>query len=120
MCTTRISVKVKEYLSFQAEVCIRDRDVTGVQTCALPISARAARAGCDSAVSREVGHDAGRLPSRPATKSAISSAACVPKPGDDSANVRGDPERRERGPRSEERRVGKEWRSSARVSLRTV
>src|SRR5699024_11414532 len=30
---------------FQAEDGIRDRNVTGVQTCALPIFARAARAG---------------------------------------------------------------------------
>src|SRR5699024_11768324 len=33
-----ISVVVKEFFFFQAEDGIRDRNVTGVQTCALPIS----------------------------------------------------------------------------------
>src|SRR5437667_8504426 len=33
------------FFFFQAEDCIRDRDVTGVQTCALPISATGIREG---------------------------------------------------------------------------
>src|SRR6266540_2571562 len=35
-----INVKIHKFFFFQAEDGIRDRDVTGVQTCALPISSK--------------------------------------------------------------------------------
>jgi len=35
----RDSMRLGHFVFFQAEDGIRDRDVTGVQTCALPISA---------------------------------------------------------------------------------
>src|SRR5215813_14934865 len=63
---------------FHAEAGIRDADVTGVQTCALPIWARPGRDGVLD--------------------------------GDDGAPA-GDRVGRHGGPRSEERRVGKECRS---------
>src|SRR5437773_9193619 len=70
------------FFFFQAEDGIRDRDVTGVQTCALPISARCgARERCS------------RAPQR-----AGSRAGCTRRAGT---------ARR----RSEERRVGKECRA---------
>src|SRR5437773_8072293 len=71
---------------FQAEDGIRDRDVTGVQTCALPISA--ARAGrADIAFT---------------TQSLLKGTEPL-----ESANIAV----LAYGHRSEERRVGKEWRS---------
>src|SRR5207244_5650707 len=69
---------------FQAEDGIRDDLVTGVQTCALPISCRAPGAGAPGAL-----HGAA-LPDR--------------------GGERDDAVRRAR---SEERRVGKGWRSAA-------
>src|SRR5205823_10841602 len=73
---------------FQAEDGIRDKLVTGVQTCALPISAGASvgRAGC----------------------------ARAEEPGEPmlfSAAIGGGVRRGSGFDRSEERRVGKEWRS---------
>src|SRR5262249_51434632 len=61
-------------------------------------AARAARAGCDSAVSPQVGDDAGGLSAWAAAEPEISSAAGLSESRDDGANVRGDFERRERGP----------------------
>src|SRR5206468_12160667 len=72
---------------FQAEDGIRDLIVTGVQTCALPISARAARG------SRVRAHDV-----RPELASAVRAAG---------ADWAATPQQA----RSEERRVGKESRS---------
>src|SRR5215813_15292833 len=72
----------REFLFFQAEDGIRDADVTGVQTCALPISVRrdtAARPTAQRARSRET--------------------------------PRSSPKNRPTTPSSEERRVGKECRS---------
>src|SRR5256886_4629913 len=52
MCVCHASIKMDDssiflyfFFFFQAEDGIRDLTVTGVQTCALPISARAAQAG---------------------------------------------------------------------------
>src|SRR3989441_5741680 len=77
------------FFFFQAEDGIRDKLVTGVQTCALPISDVArgveARLGVEHASARE--HEIVRL-------------GCVPRR-----------EARRRAERSEERRVGKECRS---------
>src|SRR5437773_2877855 len=67
------------FFFFQAEDGIRDRDVTGVQTCALPISLPAVGGGCGAP--RKMTRDVAQM-----------------KP-------------RGRANRSEERRVGKEWRS---------
>src|SRR5207249_9160210 len=67
---------------FQAEDGIRDRNVTGVQTCALPISTQRC-----SAISSLKNYRSGR-------RTTVS--ACVA--------IRSES-------RSEERRVGKEWRS---------
>src|SRR5699024_12054501 len=69
---------------FQAEDGIRDRNVTGVQTCALPISAVPARTACATA-SRPSGH-----------------RCCWDRPQRCRSSCT---------PRSEERRVGKECRS---------
>src|SRR5206468_8594796 len=84
---------------FQAEDGIRDLIVTGVQTCALPIS-RCAR----STQSNHHGHDlSGGLDSSGRTRRLVDWTVYF--------------EHSERGPilcpanRSEERRVGKEWRS---------
>src|SRR5690625_7123383 len=84
---------------FQAEDGIRDGHVTGVQTCALPISDRGGSA------------QAGAMP-RPLR---------TPFPGTASATIRGDTVLTALTPivwgttylvtRSEERRVGKEWRA---------
>src|SRR5699024_11457548 len=79
---------------FQAEDGIRDRNVTGVQTCALPIWARdIAVAGCSAP---------GRVPEHPAT--AMSRAL---RHEQSSLRLREGLLAR----RSEERRVGKECRS---------
>src|SRR6266540_4792616 len=49
------------FFFFQAEDGIRDRDVTGVQTCALPISARRVAAGAaDGALPLALHHCRGR------------------------------------------------------------
>src|SRR5260221_9864768 len=88
---------------FQAEDGIRDHCVTGVQTCALPISARAiarkpapARPDAADGCPRREPVSADALPRRPAARRCRSRA-----------------EWRDRGTcgRSEERRVGKECRS---------
>src|SRR5437868_15161214 len=82
------------FFFFQAEDGIRDRNVTGVQTCALPIcSASFRRAGPGSLRARERRALARR--GRGTPRSAIDAS-------------RGGPRRRSR---SEERRVGKECRS---------
>src|SRR5207249_9674684 len=81
---------------FQAEDGIRDRNVTGVQTCALPISccrgSRRRRRSSSSATS-----------STPGTAPPVTARTGAGSPGRPSA--------REDRRRSEERRVGKECRS---------
>src|SRR5699024_11651326 len=76
------------FFFFQAEDGIRDRNVTGVQTCALPISA----ASCARRASGDGNQPA---PARSA-RSAARAPTCPPS-------------------RSEERRVGKECRSRRRL-----
>src|SRR5436305_4464269 len=89
------------FFFFQAEDGIRDADVTGVQTCALPISGDAQGVRCQPGL-------------LPLWKSA---PGCSPgrSASDDDPDERARPQRlragRSRHPRSEERRVGKEWRS---------
>src|SRR5690625_7920656 len=79
------------YFFFQAEDGIRDGHVTGVQTCALPISGR-----------REAPpHSPGRgTVERPPESQRPHHGRAATRRGDCSPH-----------PRSEERRVGKEWRS---------
>src|SRR2546425_4806124 len=80
------------FFFFQAEDGIRDKLVTGVQTCALPIST-------------------GRTPARPAVRlhGAAGRAGVLPVV---LGEARPEPRHaRERADRSEERRVGKECRS---------
>src|SRR5207249_6053984 len=79
------------FFFFQAEDGIRDRNVTGVQTCALPIS----RA---SLANRRIGVRCGRGPGVPRAVSTISKPT---RPWTPSASAL---------KRSEERRVGKECR----------
>src|SRR5690349_23633808 len=90
------------FFFFQAEDGIRDLYVTGVQTCALPIS-RAAPAACPSARKRACRPSAScrRRASR-RRRSPSRSRARRPPPRGTRAPPR---------PRSEERRVGKECRS---------
>src|SRR5207249_9234052 len=86
------------FFFFQAEDGIRDRNVTGVQTCALPISAlgdpgsRAAHRGPRSAAGHHL-RDLSLCPRPPV----LCDGPLPPYP--------------EPGARSEERRVGKECRS---------
>src|SRR5437867_13268478 len=86
------------YFFFQAEDGIRDRTVTGVQTCALPICSSAARLSVAEERGEHCGGDGGKLYD----------------PGNNDGGQRGDVPRggHEHGgdgdERSEERRVGKE------------
>src|SRR5437773_11068660 len=83
------------FFFFQAEDGIRDRDVTGVQTCALPISPGSGRAPPRAARAR--GQSAPRPPGRARGQGARAHATKVTRLT--SSRVR-----------SEERRVGKECR----------
>src|SRR3989442_4542642 len=80
--SARASSVLFVFFFFQAEDGIRDADVTGVQTCALPISAR-----------------------RPPLPGSLPRGVAAPRPGPASAVPAA------RDFRSEERRVGKECRS---------
>src|SRR5438309_9000479 len=86
------------FFFFQAEDGIRDGTVTGVQTCALPISVLDVRARLAN-----VEYCGGDLADAAAVERAVRGAAVVIHAG--AATRGGWPER------SEERRVGKEWRS---------
>src|SRR5438046_7219083 len=89
------------FFFFQAEDGIRDWSVTGVQTCALPISAGGDRAvaGAHRGAEARGGAPAEVL------------LGVVRDAGHGLHRVHGEPSRRGlRGQRSEERRVGKEWR----------
>src|SRR5207249_7568472 len=92
------------FFFFQAEDGIRDRNVTGVQTCALPISLRNLIQPVDEHTS-----DVSRPP-RSVRYRSVASKAAMPAPracsaADDRSKTRTS------HPRSEERRVGKECRS---------
>src|SRR5437868_10166263 len=81
------------FFFFQAEDGIRDRNVTGVQTCALPILDRKARKGTAPSDHAPVIVDLDQAPDG------------------DIGPVVPPPSARPAPPRSEERRVGKECRS---------
>src|SRR3712207_8160924 len=91
------------FFFFQAEDGIRDIGVTEVQTCALPISWRSA-ASCERAL---------RSVHRVASRGLPSGKSRVRLTDLNRTNTwdRPDNGRKKRGPRSEERRVGNEWRS---------
>src|SRR5205807_4876071 len=90
---SRPSADRRAVFFFQAEDGIRDYKVTGVQTCALPISGEVRARGPRGAWTRR----------------------CGAKPPRGAEPDRAAPRRRSRVPhRSEERRVGKEWRSGGR------
>src|SRR5206468_8516782 len=99
------------FFFFQAEDGIRDLIVTGVQTCALPISASAPWATACAA---------SRAGGRPGRRGRV---VCRRRATRRRAARRGFPDaaasraRRSRSPhrRSEERRVGKEWRTGGRA-----
>src|SRR5690606_39428346 len=95
---------------FQAEDGIRDFHVTGVQTCALPISS-------DRTASRSSASSATLASIRSREKSSMSSPSTIfhsPLPSDVTGNEQTSPSGTPYSPddhRSEERRVGKESRS---------
>src|SRR5207248_8827052 len=91
------------FFFFQAEDGIRDRTVTGVQTCAFR---SAGREEGDPAAGRRCGlrrARGGRLPDRAELREALACRACVKR-------REGGAARDAEGFRSEERRVGKEGR----------
>src|SRR5207247_6472501 len=90
---TSAVVVVTFFFFFQAEDGIRDPLVTGVQTCALPIWMSPSSSG--------------RPRSNPTRMSSGSSGASSGRVTSLKTSSRG-------GSRSEERRVGKEWRSRGR------
>src|SRR5437867_8576260 len=90
------------FFFFQAEDGIRDRTVTGVQTCALPICDGGAHAGSGSKKRSNPG--AGSIRDESASQNC--SAACQARYHDDRYQV----QYVVSVFRSEERRVGKEWR----------
>src|SRR3712207_8101584 len=89
ICNFHISCTIKDFFFFQAEDGIRDIGVTGIQTCALPISMLANGRGKPGDLVVIV---AGSPPSTPGSTNLLR----VHRLGD---------------PRSEERRGGKECRS---------
>src|SRR5690349_22881118 len=97
------------FFFFQAEDGIRDLYVTGVQTCALPISARH-RSRCPAGSGRRAApgrrRRSGRAPARRSPERSRRQARAADRRG---RRVRRAPAARRS--RSEERRVGKEWRS---------
>src|SRR5207244_7669943 len=97
------------FFFFQAEDGIRVDLVTGVQTCALPISSRAARA-----LMRLDGQD-DRQPRGPRSPSLISARAA--RDGHAAGHGRAG---HDRAPRSEERRVGKEGRARGDAENRKI
>src|SRR5690606_40900327 len=94
---------------FQAEDGIRDFHVTGVQTCALPISAAAAGSGASPSVCR---HRQART-TLECSHGVLTKATIRTRPSTASGHGDDGPSPDDPPPpaRSEERRVGKEWRS---------
>src|SRR5205809_3184165 len=92
------------FFFFQAEDGIRDVAVTGVQTCALPISTRAAVADT---------REAPRTPGSQTRRREARAASRRPRPASPppSGRTARTPTPCAGHPRSEERRVGKEWRA---------
>src|SRR5690349_24825831 len=101
---------VASFFFFQAEDGIRDLYVTGVQTCALPISATAA--GDDEPVGEALG-----------TRTHVARATTTAATGEvgiaGSARVTASVEPAGTSGRSEERRVGKEWRTRRYAARRS-
>src|SRR5699024_11533503 len=94
---------------FQAEDGIRDRNVTGVQTCALPISPLLPHS-CDESPESVRDWPTTSLPTASHTARSVAGASCTTCPASGrkpSNNVRASSASPER---SEERRVGKEGR----------
>src|SRR5207249_5486214 len=91
------------FFFFQAEDGIRDRNVTGVQTCALPIFPSGASTGTREAV--ELRDDEPARYQGKGVRRAVQNVIETIAP-----EVEG-MEAAEQAQRSEERRVGKEWRS---------
>src|SRR5436189_1857137 len=87
------------FFFFQAEDGIRDTSVTGVQTCALPISLARAVAAADRGAHERRARPPRDLRLRGRGSRPVRTLGC--------GGADGRPRRR----RSEERRVGKEWRS---------
>src|SRR5205823_7555412 len=96
---------------FQAEDGIRDKLVTGVQTCALPILLDQAVAVSSLLLDRE----REMRPQRPGRAAHPGSGAGrAPSPGRRAARACGSRDQARRPTRrSEERRVGKEWKSGS-------
>src|SRR5439155_9021493 len=93
---------------FQAEDGIRDGHVTGVQTCALPISLRP---GAVAGVLLEKPQPAGwKVDGREEIRAGPGGRARSAGVRPEKLRARGPQSRGQPGPRSEERRVGKEWR----------
>src|SRR5207249_9148259 len=63
------------FFFFQAEDGIRDRNVTGVQTCALPISGRPARRCWATSTTRPRNTSASRRPARPGVSATSATAS---------------------------------------------
>src|SRR2546430_745890 len=87
-CSSRFNIQAKFLVFLQAEDGIRHLTVTGVQTCALPIYSEHESRNCEMDVSLD---------------HALPSKTWLPRPPK--------PPQKRSGPRSEERRVGKECRS---------
>src|SRR5206468_8183419 len=96
------------FFFFQAEDGIRDLIVTGVQTCALPISRRPAIArniGCYGGDAQTGAHATGDCHARAFSRAAVRGQTAICGRADATVGM-------DRGfARSEERRVGKECRS---------
>src|SRR5690606_40503181 len=93
------------YFFFQAEDGIRDFHVTGVQTCALPISAALLLAGCTGNTPEEVEDTS--------TGNGDTGSATTQQASSNNDEVGETVTIGFSAPRSEERRVGKEGRSRA-------
>src|SRR5699024_12073053 len=98
------------FFFFQAEDGIRDRNVTGVQTCALPILARQTRARAEAMLDRYAAYTAG-VPGEVDVETTLRAEV-------GRADIKGRVDRVERlgqaSGRSEERRVGRECRCGGR------
>src|SRR5256886_6475767 len=96
----RRAVVISFFFFFQAEDGIRDLTVTGVQTCALPISSSSVAAVCRRSWNRIVGRPARFSSGRNDRRTRLLLRRGPPRVS-----------QKTRPPRSEERRVGKECRS---------
>src|SRR5205823_7235745 len=95
---------------FQAEDGIRDKLVTGVQTCALPISPLEPPARSAARPARPRRQDLRTRPARAAALAGVQAPATRSRPRRGTGRAGGVFEGQGRETRSEERRVGKEWR----------